>query len=188
MGFVLSMLEDMLGLSDDEKDKIEPCLPALKTVIDQINDVWPQVQQAADLIANNKTLVDRMLDDMNTILPNASALVGGSVYLDVGGTLSKVKDLQNVVHDNPKNTQEVMTLYAAIQPVIVSISQEWPSVAPAYTVIAAAAARKGYSLGSFLSGVHRKMLSAAKSGELRTKLALSPKEAGEQDPSGTGWV
>lgn len=188
MNFVLSMLEGMLGLSDDEKAAIEPCLPALKTMIDQINDVWPQVQQAADLVASNKTLVDRMLDDVNTILPNASALVGGSVYIDVGGTLSKVKDLQTVVQDNPKTTQDVRTLYAAIEPVIVSISQEWPSVAPAYNTIVVAAKRKGYSLGSFLDGTHRSFLAAFKEGRLSNDFKLTPKEAGEQDPSGNGWA
>lgn len=168
--FILGTLESLLGLSDEEKATIEPCLPFAKDMIDRINDVWPQVEEGANVIEANKALISRMLGDIEVLLPNASALLGEGMYIDCGGSLSKIRDLQDAVHGNPKTVANVMALYTAIEPVIVQIANEWPKVAPAYNVIIAAAARKGYSLGTFLGGLHRTFLDTPK---IRTA-ALKP--------------
>lgn len=175
MNFILSILEGTLGLTEEEKNTIEPCLPSAKAMIDRINEVWPSVQNGVEVLEDNKPSVTRLLDDMAVLLPNASALLGEGAYVDIGGSISKVKDMQSVVNANPKTLDSLMRVYSDLEPVIVEISRDWPSVEPAYNVILDVAKRRGFSLGGFLSSLHQTLLTIPNPG------------AREDKPINDGW-
>lgn len=161
MSFMLTMAENMLGLTSQEKAVLEPLLPQIKEMIDTLNEAMPDVAAANELYVHAQaSIINRVLADYRVIGPNASALLGDG-WPDVGGTTTAMKDIQSAVTGNPKTVNSIVDLYNKLVPLINYMQKNWPDVKPGYDVVVAAAKRKGLNKQNFIPQLRLHLKQAA---------------------------
>jgi hypothetical protein len=156
MGFMLNMIEDMAGLTDQEKSQLEPMLPDVVAALKTANAALPEMKAANDFYVQAQPLIKRLLDDLTTLAPNAIALLSDG-DVNIGEATGAVRDAEGLYKNNPAYLKTLQAHYNTVVPVINRLKDKWPKVEPAYQIVAKALARKNATLGSTLKMVHDKV-------------------------------
>jgi hypothetical protein len=167
MSLMIDILEGMLDLTDEEKAQIAPCLPAAQDAVDALNAAWPDVDTLNTMITTTQTLRNQAMGDLDKLMPDLAALLDDGM-VDCGSSIQAIKDMQGIVKNNPMVVHQLGTIYTKMVPVINKVQADWPQIEPAIKIIIAACQRKGWSLSTFLGGLHGALRAQPPSSAART--------------------
>lgn len=138
----VSMAEGFLGLTEDEKSKVEPALPYLKELLDALNPEWDAVQKGIDLLCKGKPVFDRLITDMRVLGPAVSTILGDGMP-DMFGAMGAAKDATNTLDVNKAWTGALKADGQKFAYLAAKCQELGPKVLPALQILIAAAKRKG---------------------------------------------
>jgi hypothetical protein len=147
VGFLLDTLENLLGLTPDEKQRIAPALPALKQAVDivdaHLDDLWGLDQH----IVIDQPTIKAIFDEVRKLGPNLSLLLGDG-WVDISASISSVESIQGTV--KAYNATELSALVKRLIQAIDQLEVLWPQVYPALAILIAAAQRRGLTVQSVI--------------------------------------
>lgn len=150
----LGMLEGMLGLNPAEQATVEPCLPAIKAIVDAINGNADDIWALNEHFCTQQTAVKRMFDDYRKIGPNISQLLGDG-WVDISTTLAAAEDLKAAWTANPA-VPDLIAIYNRCLPALNTIIANWPKAKPALQIIMTAVLRKGVTIEGLMDAMSRR--------------------------------
>jgi hypothetical protein len=144
MSFITDSAENLLHLTDAEKATVNAALPTLAEDVAAINAHQDQIRAAYALIVKSAPVVNHILDDWKTLGPVLHDILNGSASIfSLGGAISSAKDVEATVQANPWLVGEGEKLYAALLPLFVKLSTDYPKIAPALQIIISKAGTAG---------------------------------------------
>ena len=153
MGFLLNMLEDQLGLTEQEKAAVAPALPHLKTIVDAVDAQQGNLEALLPFVVRAVPWLTHLLHDWRVLGPQVSVLLSDG-QVDIGAAMSSFQDIQNNLNTNPQTIHYAQSMQKHLAPMLTTIQKEWPKVAPAVDIVLKAMARKNTNAGQLMQHFH----------------------------------